>query len=1676
MRRGSSASGSPVASSSSLVGHRITVGSTVYRSELREDESKAYGGGEEVLVWVQDAQPAGDAWVEITLETGEVAYAQWGNPEETRWQLPDVSLIQFPSKVMEKEFSIKKEWTESQQQVLRIEAVKVLEECIVSKDINNIIGEDEKMIIVNNIANEYMATNSPKEYDESSSNWLHHAALRQLDSLLTLKRASKTTNRAMLQEISTMTLQAKLGIVRNVSRDKKRYNTIDSNTNSIPIALSSQTVQGEENEEELPLPLSPFLPNGRFLQNQYYKNLLYNPSAHRSCIEPQLETTVFTETGLGEIRVLCAVPVQEGFKGPKSRIFAVVRDWTGAFCFFIIRKPLKNEKESSVIAAYPLLGSLEFPQKSHHQVTFRVDGIEFMASFKDREHLGWFHDALKIAMVSMYGDGNDSERVVKMRAYSVEFAAHYSFEKPLNVLEVLNTIYSDTEHTGTMMDDDFARLRISLRTPQVRDKVVQEWIEFTKRFDDKVTDSSFTTLLSNHLRVIEELILSPTPYMNENLPQILQQRLYKMGEQLPDFSANCFRLAVLLDYTDRTMLLWKSRYETVDIPFEPCFKPLVPSQTADFERSLLEERRMRCLTHSHPPGIYLAVVCFHGKNRIFTNVNGNLIAEVIQHEPTQEELEQLRVDCEDYQWLLRLGGANKNWAKEKLQEWDAMYTNRGVNSFKARFIRAAKKLQNANIFPTLGYIFDTPILHKEIGSLFILTICEVDSEVTIPRSAGVWHDIQELEDFIYSQSLLCSETARVAFLPNRYRQCVRYLTAASEYRDSLTQRLTPGFYLGYFLSSVCSDGMLMLVPECNRNLPPLVKVSEESPSLSQWRWLQSLNYRQQTTYSLGLPLPEDLSQPPVEGASFESKISYALATLEAAVGLKIEQFYDLELFALDEEQSIYAFFAVGYYPPPLCCVDGVPEAPKGLVPMTFKLVRVVDDHHLRRYWHHVYNCLADEVDLAYRKLSSTIQPFTSDEAIRLNPTGEVMVYMMDMDKYTFLLSWTRTLALWVETDGQTLVQKYASHHIKMPEVTPVKEEKKKDDDDDDSEKKGIKKQYYQSQKNEKDNCKNSLSIEQIVDIAVSNQAAATDPNLFAMKSLMLQLRSTGKQGWGSILQRIQEIDDTMTEGYTCRLAAPEEVKDSPLTLHSFDDVTEDDMLSVSRPPTVYELPCSLMEFISGEGNVAEAFLFAREIVEEIIDVAVAGGAVAVVGQVMETMVSCVEAAEDIVDGAALENLRAEAEEQAWNERCALLQEWSSIFNARDRPSVLDNEILTDAPEPLFYTGSQYVVETPTDGLRICLARAANDANQLQELLRVANSALHAFELTECVHAYNDALQKHEEVLDELNISTSNNNNNKNSNNDIEEKKTDENFIRNVKSTSTTTTTTPLRHVTLVSREQREVPLYSLSPFRCLTLQGERMRVPLPEFDYAELRVFAEHMNTEEEEVATQLRELNPNPDKLERLLKMTLELQAPLLSLRLISLIYCPYSGRFYDEEANKVRELLSTDSFFFTYGVRDWIHMEELGGSAVTDGFDLLWWLRYLREAGDGSERYSSYCGSWKQMYVETRVRVLLSRGVRQVSEEEVALWLEAIGPCVGFLSFSGETNITDAEVNVLAATCPLLQSLDLAGTAVTDESVRLLCSRCRRLVECSVAGSRVSREALILLNETCRKNAENP
>ncbi|KEG10495.1 putative leucine-rich repeat protein [Trypanosoma grayi] len=1637
-QKGESDAISSLSASATLSG-QVKVGSTVYQRTTREDESGFFGGGT-VAVWTQEGKPTDEGWAEVTLESGDVVYMQWGSPSITRWQLPDPPRVQNPTTVAERSFDIKKDWAEQQRKLVRTAAAKALDDCVFSRGEEKSMPEAERAQMVQNIANEYMVASGANGYDESSDKWLRRAAGTEVDTLLAARRMTKTAGWALQQQPATLVLQAKLGLVGYVSRE------VDGS------AAATTATEPLQDEEELLAPESPFLPCARFLRDPYYASLLGSPCARRGCNEPRLEATTFAVPGSGEVRVLCAVTAYEGFEGPQTHLYAVARDWTGAFCLFVL-EPFHDAVEATVLSAYPLLDSIELSPVSNQRVDFRVDGTSFVASFKDKQHTQWFHDALKAAMASMYGEGNDSERIVKMRAYSVEFAAHYTHDRSTNLLGVLHAILSETEHVGAMMDDNFAQLRICLRTPQGRDQVSQRWLDSSAKLLTAGA-AACPAAVANHLRMMEELMKCPTPHMDGHISGCLQDRLKTMGRELPECTAKCARLSVLLGSTEAVMLKWASRYETPDVPFEPCFQPLPHSQAAEYEGALFAKRRVRTAAYRHSPGIYLAVLCFCG-DKLLTDKSGRLIAEVIQPEPTRAELLQLTADCEDYRWLLRLGGADENWAEEKLQEWAAVYEERGTESFKGRFIRAASRLRDTKTFPTLGCIFDTPILQEEAGSAFVLTVCEVKSEDMIVPSVGIWRDVGDVERVAYTQSLMCPESARVVSLSSRYRNCVRYVDAAAQYRASLTERLAPGFYLGFFLSSVSAEGMTMLVPECNRNLPPLVKVSSEPPSLQQWRWLQSLNYRQQTLQTFGLPAPEDLSTPLDEDAPFESKVGHAVAALEAAVGLRVQQFYDLELFALDEEQSIYAFFAVAYYPPPLppLGASATAEAPKGLVPMTFKLVRVVDDHHQRRYWHRVYDCLADETDLAYRNLCVRTQPFTSDEVMRLNPANEAMLYAVDLDRYALLLSWARTLAIWVETDGLTLVQKYAERLLERTAgtTTTMTTETKKHS--------------------------SIPSIEEVVDIAVSNQAAAMDPNLFAMKSLMLQLKTGGKGEWVSILQRLQDIDDTMTEGYAGRVALSTRTDNAPIPLRSFDEVPVEDGLCAARPPTVYELPCSLMEFVSGGDNVAEAHLFAREIVDDIIDVAVTGGEVAALGRVVEMMVTCVETAEDMTDGVVLERLRADAEEAAWAERQAFLQEWGELCNAQRRPSSFDDALdaAVEAPEPLFSAGSQQRVLSASDGVRVCLARAAEDADRLQELLRVANSALHSLELVQCLREYNDTLQKREQALfgqrskNDGDKSHHRNHHLHNMNN------TNDKGVEGVLSVDSTAVVTRPRLVTLVSREQREIPLYALDPFRCLKLHGDRIRVPFLEFGYTELRVLGDHMNAPEEEVAAQLRDLDPPADKQKRMLHMALELQAPLLALRLFPLVYCRATGRFGDEAASAVREVVRANDFFLRYGVRDWLQLETLGGPAIASGMDVLWWLRYQREAGDGAELYSSYSGAWKQVYAETRVRLLLSRGASRVSEAEASLWFEGLGRHVAFISFKGQTHVADAEVAMLAAACPLLQSLDLSGTAVMDESVRLLDTRCKCLVECSVAGSRVSREAAARLSDICMRNARN-
>ncbi|RNF23777.1 putative leucine-rich repeat protein [Trypanosoma conorhini] len=1616
-------------------GERIQVGTTVYTRVVRQDELGAFGGGQ-VAVWVQEGRAVEHGWGEVPLESGEVVYAKWDNPAVTRWTLPDTASLQGDAAAVRKTLTPKKEWPEEEQAVVRAAAAKALDKCFTfSVDVDGVTGA-ERSNMAHNIANAYMAACGAKRHDENSQQWLRHAALAEFESFLRRRHVSAAASQTLSQRAATLLLQAKLDPVESVLGDVG-----EEAATFATAAESTQNGRSDEGKTEalLPSPPSPFLPKAKFLLNPYYFNLLRRPSARRSCIEAQLEATTFAAPGSGDVRVLCAVAVYEGREGPKKRMFAVARDWTGAFALFLL-EPFSGETEAVVLDAYPLLGSVDLNPDSHQRVAFHVDQVEFLASFKDREAARWLHDALKAAMASMYGEGSDCERILKMRAYSVEFASEYTTcEGDSTTLELVAAILAAGNDGGeAVMENNFAQLRRHLRTPEGRDTVARQWLTSVKNLSSKNDVCISTASTARHLRVVEELIQSPTAHTDATLPRRMCEGVEEMGRRIPEIRATCSRLAVLLGYTDRVMRTWISRHEIPDVPFEPCFQPESHSQAALYEAAMLEERRTRGEAYRLSPGIYLVVVCCCGE-KVFTDASGNWVAEAIQREPTREELQQVAADSENYRWVLRLGGIDANWAeKANLEAWETLYKERGEDSFKARFLRAASRLRERGVFPRLGCLFDTPIFQEEVGTVLILTLCEVGAEAEVPPAAGVWRSLPEVESRAYTHALMCSENARVRFLPSGYRRCVRYVNAAAEYLASLAQRLSPGFYVGFFLATVSAEGMLMLVPECNRNLPPLVKVGEDPPSLPQWRWLQSLNYRRQTTHTFGLPTLTDFPVPLDGDAPFESKVGYAIAALEAAVGLKIEQFYDLELFALDEEQTVYTFFAVAYYPPPLHAVEGVPAAPKGIVPMTFKLVRSVDDHHQRRYWSGVHGTLADEADSVYRTLCSTTQPFTSDEAIRLNTANEAMLYAMDLDRYALLFSWARTLVIWLETDGRTLVQRHAGWLLKTSATATVNEE----------------------EVGEPASSVAALSVEEVVDIAVSKQTAATDAKLAAMKSLLLQLRSIGKKGWGTVLQRLREVDATMAESYAGEEALLAEANTFSLTLRGFDDVPLDDGFSAARPATVYELPCTLMEFVSGEGNAAESYLFAREIVDEVIELAAAGGAVAALGRVAETMVSCVEAAEDMVDGAALEALRLEAEERAWAERQAFVKKWSGMFNARLVPSMFDDglEAAGANPVPIFHAGHSRYVQSGNDGLRVCLARAAGDANQLQELLRVANSALHALDLTQCVQAYNNALQKSTQTLF-------------NERSDKEEQK-----VRKEEVAPAPAPAAAPRLVTLVSSEHRELYLYSLDRLRCFLLQGDQPRVSFPDIGYAELRVLGDHINAPPLEVASQLRDLSStDAQERQKLLSMSLELQAPLLAIRLLPLVYCAETGQFGEVEAKAARKALRGRRFFFLYGVRDWLRMELLGGTAILSGFDLLWWLRYLQEAGEGEESYNSYSGSWKQVYAEARVRVLLSLGVDRVAEEEVLLWLEELGRLVAYMSFRGKTNVTDAEVKVLVETCPLLQSLDLSGTAVTDESVRLLCTGCRRLVECSVTGCRVSREAALWLTDVCIKNAQS-
>jgi hypothetical protein len=1625
----------------------ITVGATTYRRHVTKD-----GDGTKMKCWVPEGKQITEnefVWLEADdPASGDRYYVNKANLKLRKWELPDIGAsgagsaasaaggagTDAPVKfVEEKQFKERKEFKEKEAKKPVATAAR---KALVAATDAGILTKDESTILAMNLAKEFMSLH--RKWDADGERWIKDNAAEQIAQIEAKKK----------EYASTMS-------VRQAKADS--ISTAITKEDDLPVPshpMPSQT-----------FPASPLIPRASYLRDPYWYRRVGRRNPKRD-MESKFEDRVFMQPGAGTIRVLASVRCKVG-SAERESFACVIRDWTGAFLMAFTET--SSDGELVISGAYPLLEHVDMQRTSEAKGTLYIDDAAFQMAFANGEELTYLVDSLKMAKCAMYGQGSDDHRITTMRAYAVEFAsmetAYYPGGVVPDVKKIMQAILTEDLKDGISMDPPFHQMRLCMRTPEGRDAVLRAWVRSMN--EGTVIKTRRPAAIANHIRIIEEAVKHPAFHNDVSIPGSVITNLAMLRSEQPEAvkirikaARTSFRVITPI------MESWRSRAEVSDRPFEPMFEPTQGSKAWQQAELTLAQRRASYAQTQLLPGIYLTLLCYSG-NSVLCDSMGNLFSEVIVSSPSTAELDALTPDNEDFRWILSLGGAGagEDWAAAEVGSWCEVYDNAGKMTFRAKFLQAARRLFEEQHVPSLGIVFDVPVVHKPVSCAHILCVLRVESKDSIPTSVGEWRPTTEFESQLYLQTCIANHSSRIEFLPTSYYNCLRSVRAAIDYRATLDKRLPGGFYLGFLVVTLTSHGPMVLVPEANRTAVPLAPISEEMPSLEQWRWVQGLNERKRRTKSFGLNVKDDAQVDPITAlhvtshSTFEQRFAKAVAEVELATGVEVEKFYDLDLFVLDEESQARAVFAVHVVPSthhvnPATGQLQLDVPAGGHVGMVWKNARVLDDAYFRLYWPRTFSALIDERSAHLRRATATCQPFSTDEVCRLQHESSLASYC-DLDKYSLLVSWCRPIATWVYFDARTLVEMYG----------------------------GIEDESV------------ARSIDEAVEIAVSNYAATQDINVQTMKALLIDSASTVHFSWTTLLSKIREIDRVVALGYAQRLVNELDKRGSHrgrVKIRTYDELESDPDSDEDAPraATDYDLNCTLEELILKDTSLdqAEKYFQAQEIVQDIVELAciqcVEVGEIKEIGNIITDMITVIESTEDLVDQAAIVALRQDVEEAALSERQSFQQHWLEVFQndselqeaAARRPDERDGSLspsralqLEEEEEdmdnplhaPLYTDGSSRSVNSYEEGVRVCVAKAMNSAYTLETLMRVASSAMHALDLVQGIQEYSSHLAKRESLVKARAAGPE-------------------------EASSSSPARQPERRqvdagrcsVTVVSKEFVEHPIAVVDPLRCLVLHNVSGKVRFPTVPTAALEVLADHMNQTDFHVPQSLLALRPDKATAERLLEVSLQMKAPLLTLRLATLVFGTQQGPshfFTGSSALQLRTLLG-DGFLFEYGIKDWLHMEVLGGDAVTAAMDVMWWIRFLKEAvaDTGSERretYTDHEGSWKQVYTETRVRVFLSFGVHALNKDEVTLWAHSLGRYVEYITLK-DTSVGDAEVEILSQCCPNIKSVDLSFTNVTARGVEAVIHNCGQLLECSVEGCDVPSSSQDQLRRHCVDN----
>jgi len=279
--------------------------------------------------------------------------------------------------------------------------------------------------------------------------------------------------------------------------------------------------------------------------------------------------------------------------------------------------------------------------------------------------------------------------------------------------------------------------------------------------------------------------------------------------------------------------------------------------------------------------------------------------------PSVEIMEgKLSKDSADWIWLMGLG-----------KSMPALPTARGeLGTFQGNLKDAARKLREVlGLSETgeIGMIYDTPIVMESSGTTLI--VC-VQSHQSPSPFGGIlktsWKNFEAFEDACYSKFAGKSEpNAPPAkgeefdpFAPNPVGH--RWFKGICLYTAQVNAAPAKGVYLGIFRVLSSPSGFQVMVNEHNRNMIPLIFLTETQLTSAEKKWMHGVRLR----WSRKVPLLEGKAPnrgwlgPEMsgeEGATFAEKLWWAIDEAKARLSAtSLGDFYDAEVMDVDENDNI----------------------------------------------------------------------------------------------------------------------------------------------------------------------------------------------------------------------------------------------------------------------------------------------------------------------------------------------------------------------------------------------------------------------------------------------------------------------------------------------------------------------------------------------------------------------------------------------------------------------------------------------------------------------------------------------------------------------------------------------------------------------------------------------------